>query len=87
MEKAKYNNGDLLKDKITGLDGIVMVVAHYATGCIHYGLQSRKLQKDGTPYEWNWLDQSRLECIKSCKIDFELDGNNTSGPSPKGPEI
>lgn len=82
----KFNNGDILRDKVTGLTGVVMVCAEYATGCHHYGLQSRELA-NGKPGEWEWLDQSRLELVKSSAISFSVDTTRRSGPEPKGPSM
>lgn len=89
---SKFANGDLLKDVVTGLEGIVMVVAFYSTGCIHYGLQPRKMtEKNDTP-DWSWLDESRLELIEACAVNFNIDFNaetskRPSGPQPSGPEL
>lgn len=80
----KYNCGDVLKDKVTGLQGVVMVRAEYSTGCHHYGLQSRELASGKSP-EWEWLDQSRLELVESEAVTFEIPENTTSGPFPSGP--
>lgn len=87
MAKARFNNGDVLKDKVTGLEGVVMVVAHYSTGCIHYGLQERRVKDDGTLNNWEWLDQSRLELVKSAEITFSVDLKNPGGPSQCGPQM
>ena len=87
MKKAKFNNGDLLKDRVTGLEGIVMVVAYYSTGCVHCGLQEQRVKDDGTLNDWVWLDQSRLDLVKSSAVVFDIDDNGTSGPSPCGPQV
>ena len=83
----KFKLGDLLEDKITGFSGVVMVVARYATGCVHMGLQPRKLKEDGTTHSWEWLDQSQLELVTENAVKFNVDQNFPSGPSPKGPQL
>jgi len=80
-----YGLGDVLKEKVSGFEGVVMVRAEYSTGCIHYGLQSQKL-KDGNPQDWHWFDQSRLELVKRKVIIFEIPEGTTSGAFPAGPE-
>ena len=85
MDGNKWTNGDLLKDQVTGLEGVVMVVAFYSTGCTHYGLQSKKLQ-DGLPQKWEWVDQSRLVLVKRGDIKFHIEETRPSGPFPSGPE-
>lgn len=87
MNKAKYENGDLLKDKVTALEGIVMVVAYYATGCIHCGLQDQKVQKDGKVNDWVWLDQSSLKLVKKGAVKFDVSIKDPSGPMPTGPQM
>lgn len=87
IEKAKFSNGDLLKDAVTGLEGIVMVVAYYSTGCIHYGLQDQIIKKDGTLNDWAWLDGSRLSLVKKNAVVFDIAPDEIGGPSPKGPQV
>lgn len=87
MQGNKWNSGDLLKDEVTGLEGIVMVVAFYATGCIHYGLQQRKTKEDGTVPDWQWIDQSQLKLKKKGVVQFGGIEQKPSGPSPKGPQL
>ena len=80
--KFKYENGDLLRDKVSGLTGVVMVRAEYSTGCHHYGIQPRTLTKDGETKSWNWLDQSQLELVDESVIDFSVNKEKTSGAFP-----
>ena len=80
----KYENGDILKDKVTGYQGVVMVRAEYSTGCLHYGLQGNEL-KDGMPPNWEWLDSTRLELVKSAQVIFDIDTSKPSGSFPSGP--
>jgi len=81
----EHENGDVLKDKVSGFEGVVMVRAEYSTGCIHYGMQSQDM-KDGEPRDWHWLDQSRLELVKSGVVEFDIIEGSTSGPFPSGPQ-
>ena len=80
----KFQNNDLVQDKITGFKGVVMVCAQYNTGCRHYGLLSRKL-KDGKEAGWNWVDETRLELVKTSVVD--LGSPFTSGSMPNGPSL
>jgi len=72
MRTAKFENGDLLRDNVTGLEGIVMVVAHYSTGCIHYGIQPQKVKEDGNVPDWTWLDESRFSLVRSDAVSFNI---------------
>ena len=77
----KFEFGDLVKDTVSGFEGIVMVRALYSTGCTHYGLAPEELDKDGKVREWEWFDQSRLKLSVQDKIDFKLE-EATGGPAP-----
>lgn len=84
---ANFENGDLVRDNVTGLEGIVMVVAHYSTGCIHCGIQPQKVKEDGTVPDWSWLDQSRLSLVRIRAISFDVQEKHLSGPMPTGPQL
>ena len=43
----KFDCGDLLQDRVTLFNGIVMAITRYSTGCIHYGLLPLKLNEKG----------------------------------------
>jgi len=77
--------GDTLREKVSGLEGVVMARAQYSTGCIHYGIQSRGL-KDGETRGWEWFDQSRLESVSSATVNFDISKGSASGPLPVGPQ-
>ena len=85
--KAKYDFGDSLFDVVTGYSGVVMAVTFYASGCIHYGLASRKTKEDGTLPEWEWLDESRLEKGAGGVLKFDVSIQRPSGPFQNAPEM
>ena len=64
----KYDKGEVLKDIITGYKGVVMEATTYLTGCDTYGLQSKVLDKEGTPRGWQWFDENRLVKTKGKTI-------------------
>lgn len=82
----KFELGDVLKDKVTGFQGAVMVRAQYFTGCVHYGLCPMEL-KDGKPIDWEWIDDSRLVKVEECQRVFQDPKIHTSGPHPSGPSV
>jgi len=83
---SKFSNGDKLRDKVTGLKGIVQVVAFYATGCTHYGIQEQTV-KDGKTPDWEWFDESRVEMVKPKAVKFATKERKPSGPCPAGPQL
>ena len=82
----KFENGDLLKDRVTGLNGVVMVRAEYSTGCHHYGIQPRKIIDEAKEPDWIWLDQSRLELVEAGTVQFAISKETPSGSFPSGPK-
>ena len=85
----EFELGQVLKDGVTGCTGVVMARAEYFTGCIHYALQSRKLDDKGTPLEWNWFDGSRLSATGQRVVLRKVDSPRKarSGPMPTGPDM
>lgn len=68
--QAKYGFGDLLLDKVSGFQGIVMGITMYATGCISYGVAPQVTKEDGSLHFWEWIDEIRLELKKEEAIKF-----------------
>ena len=84
---TKYDFGDLLKDNVTGFEGVVMVKALYSTGCLHYGLSPQKISiEQDTPKDpsWLWYDESRLSLSKKGVVKFQINDDSykaISGPA------
>lgn len=83
--EAKFSIGDLLKNKVTDFEGIVMAIAFYHTGCTHYALQARELKEDGTELDYNWLDGSQLELMKAGA--YSPGGLPNGGPAQNPPKM
>jgi hypothetical protein len=79
----KFENGQTVRDRITGLTGIIMCRVQYATGCIQYGITPTKLLKDGKLPEWTYLDEARLEI----KRGFMNKLKDRGGPCPTPPQM
>ena len=65
MKKLKFKLKDVLRDEVSGFEGVALAVTIYATGCIHYGLAQQKLKDDGGVADWQWFDETRLLLVKS----------------------
>jgi len=78
--------GEILKDKVTGFQGVAMCRTEYFTDCTHYGLCSQTL-KDGKPLNWEYFDETRLVRIEGIpKIEKESRGP-TSGMFSNPPQM
>lgn len=64
MPSKTISLGDLVRDIITGYDGVVVAKTSWLTGCDRFGVQSRDL-KDGKLIEPEWFDDTRLLVIES----------------------
>ncbi len=84
--RTKFNCGDFVSEKVTGYIGIIMGITYYSTGCVHYGLQPRELNKDGVPNDWQWFDESRLQLLEKDKVSFDRE-EDTSGVFPNAPTM
>lgn len=63
MAKFIYQNGQEVKDVITGFTGIITGRANYLTGCNQYVLQPKCIEDTDKYPTANWFDEGRLELI------------------------
>ena len=78
----KFENGDIVKDVITGFKGVVMARVDYFTGCNQYGVSPMNVTSEGKKPDWEYIDENRLtSCKKGIKLPnqikpiFGADGN------------
>lgn len=64
-----FEFGDLVRDKITGFEGIVVVKADYASGKAVCALQGTEMH-DGVPTDWEWICINQLELVKAGVVGF-----------------
>jgi hypothetical protein len=62
MLPFKFELGQTVKDKITGLTGIIMGRSEYLTQCNCYGLlqPEKRAKEESKPVDWVWFDEPRL---------------------------
>lgn len=58
----KHELGQKAKDKITGLEGILVARAEHLFGCATYGIAPQVLQ-EGKRIDTEWMDEGRIEII------------------------
>lgn len=81
MER-KFEMYDTLKDGVTGYEGVVLAITEHSTGCIHYGLQCKKLDKDGAVRDYEWFDETRLKRVRKAP---KKKGVKAGGPTQECP--
>ena len=71
-------NGDRVRDRITGFQGIVVGITHWATGCVTVAVAAEALH-DGKRTENEWIDEGKLELVESGAFTVD-DPKETGGP-------
>lgn len=61
-KKFKFNNGDVVTEKVTGFTGIITGSVYYLTGCSQY-LVTAKQKDEFTEAVTVWYDEGRLEYV------------------------
>jgi hypothetical protein len=63
MKENTVELGDRVKDKIAGLEGIVIGITNYLYGCQRVAIQP-ETAKDGQPAEAFYVDTPQVEIVK-----------------------
>ena len=74
MENFKL--GEKVKDKVTGIIGIITGRCEYLNGCIQYGV-TPKAGKDSKYPDVSWIDEKQLE---SNGVGISIKRVRTGGP-------
>lgn len=75
--------GQKARDKVTGLEGILIGRCQYLTGCDQYGLVPPA--KDGKIEGVQWFDEGRVEVIGVGVTAAEVTAPRNGGPSRDAP--
>jgi hypothetical protein len=75
----RFENGDEVRDTVTGVQGVITGRYEYLNGCLRYTIE---YAKDGEPKDMT-LDEDRLELVKSVKREGLL--APTGGPRTAPP--
>jgi len=73
---SKVDLGDKVRDKITGLEGILVARTEYLNGCWRIGIQPQEI-KDGKPVEPYWIDVEQAERVPAKPA---MKGKPSGGP-------
>ncbi len=85
MEKIEL--GDVAKDKITGLKGVIVAITEWLYACRRITIQPQNLGKDGQPLDTYTCDEPQVELVK--KAGFKVVPEEDKAPKEKtgGPSI
>lgn len=62
------NLGDVVKDKLTGLKGVVIAKTEWLHGCTRVVVQPPGLTKDGASKPTETVDEPQVELVKAAKL-------------------
>lgn len=75
--KVTIKLGDRVRDRVSGLEGVVVMRSEYLNGCVRYGVQP-VVDKDGKMPDSHYIDEMQIEVIG--KVDgLETDKNRDRG--------
>lgn len=79
--------GDVLKDTITGYEGVCVARAQYLTGCNQVALSPKV--KDGGEPQSNWFDIERVVVVTTGEVTVtpRQTGCDVQPPSKRGPSL
>jgi heat shock protein HspQ len=68
--KRKFEFGEVVQDKITKYEGVVVGYANYMTGCDQWLVQSTAIEGNKYP-ESHWIDEGKLALISRGDVTSE----------------
>jgi hypothetical protein len=70
--------GDIVRDTITGFEGVAVATTEWLNGCRRISIQPQKLH-DGKPIESDWFDETQVAVVKKSR---KRELAKTGGPRP-----
>lgn len=77
----RFNNGDEVKDKISGFVGVVIARTDWFNGCVRYTIQSQQLKDNSAPGEAHTFDDEQLDLVKAARVVPEVVARAQRGES------
>jgi len=71
--------GDIVRDRITGFEGVVHCRAEWLFGCVRISVQSTEM-KDGAPRPMETFDEPSLEYVGPSNVSGSDEPPPTGGP-------
>lgn len=89
MIKKQIMLGDIVRDTITGFEGVVVAMAKYLNGCVQFCVKPQKLF-EGKMIEGEYIDSAQLEIVKEdvfkereLTLDKKPEGLQSNTPAEK----
>jgi hypothetical protein len=79
----KFDNGQKVKDMVTGMTGIINGAVIWLNGCKQYSVQPKMEKGDSKkPSSW-WIDEQQLVVVRGGLQDTKVKPKETGGPSTR----
>lgn len=86
MTGQKFQNGDVVKDIVSGYVGMIVATTLWLNGCYRYTVQPREINKEtGKPTDDCAFDEHQLILVKATAFQAETKKatkHDTGGPRP-----
>lgn len=80
MDTAKFHNGQVVRDTVTGYEGMIVATTLWLNGCYRYVVQPQKLHPEtGEPIKDCSFDEHQLVLVTPAVREGKHD---TGGPRP-----
>jgi hypothetical protein len=77
--------GDMVKDRITGFQGVVLAITHWFNGCVRLVVQPDKLNKEGGIAKEETFDAEQVDVVKTQAYKrLALEQVQAPAPAPTG---
>lgn len=79
-------NGDKVRDMVSGLEGIVVGETKYLNGCVRFIVQP-KINKDGKVPESEWVDEQQIKILEKKAFQKSKEERKTVDIDKTAPSI
>lgn len=79
----EFRLGTRVRDKVTGIEGILTARSEFLNGCVRYTFQP-PLDKEGKAPDERWVDVGQLEQVDDGIAD-KIEPKKTGGPTSSRP--
>ena len=80
--KFKFDLGVKVRDRVSGIEGIVDMRAEYLNGCLRYSVQPKVSTENPEKMPGSfWIDEDQIEMIDSGLNENPVKKSSTGGPT------
>lgn len=85
QHESNFAMGDMVVEKISGVEGRVVGISFWETGCNHIGIKRLGVDKDGKPHDILWFDEPMVDPLPIKEPEKAPNkSRKPGGPLPSG---